>query len=287
MKKEKGIALEHSDNRNEPKRLSRAVVVGGRGYLGRSICNALANFCDEVVSADLVVESKAAEKSADTSNRDHKRVIQRNIDVTDPDSLIKFAAETPDEVDVFVYAATTKPLDFYKPFTACSLDGWKHVIDVELNGLFTCVREFGRKMEQRQSGNIVLISSIYGIVGNDQRLYQGSNLHEVYGHGDVSGQDQPYSHVVYAAVKGAVISLTRYWACYWQGQGIRVNCLSPGGIEHPAENSEFRDKYSAKVPLGRKGLPEEIAKAVSFLASGESSYVNGHNLVVDGGFTSW
>jgi len=266
----------------EPK---TALVVGGRGYLGRYICRNFLAAGMDVYSADLPVQSKAAQSSEDEFL--NLGQIDLDIQVTDPDSVKAVFDAIPNPVDTLVYAATTKPFDFYKPLTSCSLEGWSSVLDVELNGLFLLVREAGKVMEAQNQGNIILISSIYGIVGNDQRLYKGSNLHELYGDGDIEEQSQPYSHPVYAAAKGAVVALSKYFACYWQGQNIRVNCVSPGGIHHPGENEEFLQKYSEKVPLGRKGDPQEVADAVSFLAGSESGYVNGHNLVVDGGFTIW
>jgi len=262
-----------------------ALVIGGRGYLGTYICNTLADAGVQVVAADLPQASKAAKAAAvNTASEKH---MQLDIDVTDEASVDRLFEAIGGPVDILIYAATSKPHDFYKPLTACSLEGWKSVLDVELNGLFLLVRKAGKLMEENGGGVMVLLSSIYGVVGNDQRLYQGSNLHELYGDGDIDQQSQPYSHPVYAAAKGAVIALARYLAAYWQGQNIRVNAISPGGIFHPGENEAFLKKYGDKVPLGRKAQPQEVADAVVFLALDESGYVNGHNLVVDGGFTIW
>jgi len=84
-----------------------------------------------------------------------------------------------------------------------------------------------------------------------------------------------------------VISLTRYLAAYWEGQNIRVNCISPGGVLHPGENEDFVRRYSQHVPLGRKANIQEIPGAVVFLASDAASYINGQNVVIDGGWTAW
>jgi len=138
-------------------------------------------------------------------------------------------------------------------------------------------------------GNIILLSSMYGVVGNDQRIYEGANLSTLYAGEDLGGNKKKriYSHAAYSAVKGGVIALTRYLAAYWEGRNIRVNCVSPGGVEHVGENQRFVQQYSSRVPLGRKAKVEEIASAVVFLASDASSYINGHNLLVDGGWTAW
>ena len=95
------------------------------------------------------------------------------------------------------------------------------------------------------------------------------------------------SPAVYNVVKAGVISLSKYWPAYWGDIGIRVNCISPGGISHPDENEAFVEKYSQKVPLGRKAGLNEMNGALVYLASDASSYVTGHNLVVDGGWTVW
>ena len=187
-----------------------------------------------------------------------------------------------------VYSVTAKPHDFYLPFTECSLEGWQSVIHSELDGLFLVSQEVGREMERVERGNIILIGSIYGVVGNDQRIYRDSNLADLYADQKYKSKDgQIYSHAVYPAVKGGVISLTRYLAAYWGEKNIRVNCISPGGVYHEGENEVFVKKYSEKVPLGRKAELIEISSAVVYLASDEASYISGHNLIIDGGWTSW
>ena len=156
-----------------------------------------------------------------------------------------------------------------------------------MNGL-KLVRHSGAVLFFPCRGNIIFISSIYGVVGNDQRIYKGSNLDELYSNNeDVQKGSQPYSHSVYPVVKGGAISLTRYLAAYWGEKNIRVNCVSPGGVYHEGENETFVKKYSEKVPLGRKAEVKEVASTVVFLASNESSYITGQNIIVDGGWTAW
>jgi NAD(P)-dependent dehydrogenase (short-subunit alcohol dehydrogenase family) len=265
-----------------------ALVVGGRGFLGRRFSKALAESGAQVFAADLLELSPAA-SSESLAPDQVENVHQLNIDVTSPESVksvVNEVIERASRIDVLLYCATTKPQDFYEPFTECSLEGWQSVLRVELDGLFLVTQAVGSVMEVQRSGSIILLSSIYGIVGNDQRIYEGANLPELYA-GMSSGKQRIYSHAVYPAAKGAVISLTRYLAAYWGAQSIRVNCISPGGLAHPGENDEFVKRYSQRVPLGRKAGLDEVNGAVVFLASDEASYITGHNLVVDGGWTAW
>lgn len=265
------------------------LIVGGRGYLGREFCQALGSCNATVISADLAVESKAASRSK--FNKKAADIEQVNVDVTDKDSVSNMVGQVIEKygyIDVLIYSVTAKPDDFYAPFTECSLEGWQSVINAELDGLFLVAQEVGSEMEKRKNGNIILISSIYGVVGNDQRLYEGSNLAELYvDEKKQTVKTETYSHAVYPVVKGGIISFTRYLAAYWGGKNIRVNCISPGGVNHEGENEAFVKKYSAKVPLGRKADVSEISGTVVYLASDESSYVTGQNIIVDGGFTSW
>jgi NAD(P)-dependent dehydrogenase (short-subunit alcohol dehydrogenase family) len=270
-----------------------ALVMGGRGFLGRRFCAALAEFGAKVYSADLPHLSLAAANDHTMTSLEDAGIEQFDCDVTDPASVRQLveavSARTP-QIDVLVYSVTAKPRDFYKPFTECSLEGWQSALRVELDGLFITTQAVGKLMERAGAGSMIFLSSIYGIVGNDQHIYEGSNLRELYlgdSADDDSAQKQIYAHPVYAAAKGAVISLTRFLAAYWGDNNIRVNCISPGGLAHPGENEQFLQRYSARVPLHRKGGLDEISGAVVYLASDASSYVTGHNLVVDGGWTAW
>lgn len=263
------------------------LVIGGRGYLGRDFCVLLKGQGAVVISADLEKLSKAASKS--TKEEHDNGIIQKNVDVRDQKSVRRLIKEVLDEferIDVLVFSVTSKPEDFYSPYVECSLKGWQSVIKVELDGVFLVTQEVGRVMENQKHGSIILISSIYGVVGNDQRIYEGANLDGLYAEGG-SAQKQIFSHSVYPVVKGALISLARYLAAYWGNLNIRVNCVSPGGVKHEGENEAFVEKYSARVPLGRKAEVSEISGAIVYLASDESSYITGQNFIIDGGWTAW
>jgi NAD(P)-dependent dehydrogenase (short-subunit alcohol dehydrogenase family) len=267
------------------------LVVGGRGYLGRDFCYSLSSQGAIVISLDMK-EASAASLNAKATKK-MIDVEQVDIDVTNPDSVksvIKGVVKKHSKIDVVVYSVSAKPDDFYLPYTECQLDGWHKVIHAELDGAFLVTKEVGKVMEQQKGGSIILLSSIYGVVGNDQRIYKGSNLDDVYLKNNKKGailDKNIYSHAVYPVVKGGLISLARYLAAYWGDKNIRVNCISPGGVSHEGENEAFVKKYSYRVPLGRKAEKEEISGAVVFLSSDEASYINGQNIIIDGGWTAW
>ena len=261
-----------------------ALVVGGRGTIGSRFCTAFHDYGARVYSADLVQPTSTSYTGDSTVP---SQIVQRDVDVTDPgsvDRLVNEIADAERQIDILVSSVTAKCDDFYKPFTECSLSGWQMVLNTELGGVFLVAQRVGKLMEQRNSGSMIFMSSIYGVVGNEQRIYEGSNLAELY-HKEKG--KRVYSHAVYAAAKGGIIALTRYLAAYWGEHNIRVNCISPGGLTHPGENEEFVKRYSERVPMGRKAGLDEITGSAVFLASDASSYVTGHNLVVDGGWTIW
>lgn len=263
-----------------------ALIVGGRGLLGSRFAAALRQAGATVYAADRIAKSRAA-RQAPGAAADGIR--QRQVDVTRPasvDRLVRGIVKEAGRLDILVYCATTKPRDFYAPYTACSLAGWQRLLRVELDGLFLVTQRVGRVMERAGRGSIILMGSIYGLVGNDQRLYQGSNLASLYA-GATRRPGRRYSYAGYAAAKGAAAAMARYLAAYWGEKGIRVNCVSPGGIAHPGEDRGFVRRYCDRVPLGRKAGLDEINGAIVYLASAASSYVTGHNLVVDGGWTAW
>ncbi len=155
------------------------------------------------------------------------------------------------------------------------LDVFRRTTDVNLAGAFAAAQVFGAAMVRAGRGAIVNIGSLYASVSPDQRLYEHLPA------------DPPFlKPPAYGASKAGLINLTRYLATHWGPSGVRVNALSPGGVEG-GQDPEFKRKFIARVPLGRMARAEDLGGALIFLASDASSYVTGIELRVDGGFTSW
>jgi len=265
-----------------------ALIFGGNGYLGKEFCRSLLEYGAKVYCCDINInKTKEIKKLQDTFSEKFQLI---KIDATNKNELINFKENIVNKnkrVDILVNATTMKGKDFYKPFEEVSLDGWNIGLLGNLTIPFLTIQTFISLMKKQRSGSIINISSHYGIVGNDQRIYEGSNLNKVYVKNSYDKKNRIYSHGVYNAAKGGIINFTRYLAAYYGEYNIRVNCISPGGVYHEEENVDFLKKYSEKVPLGRKANLNEINGALIFLASNASSYVTGHNLVVDGGYTIW
>ncbi len=178
--------------------------------------------------------------------------------------------------DVLMNNAATKSENFFAPFEDFPLEDWNAVMGVNLTGAMLCCQVFGAPMAALGRGAIVNTLSIYGIVAPDQRIYEGS---EYLG----KAINTP---AIYSASKAGLWGLTKYLASYWGPRGLRVNAVTPGGV-FSGQNETFVQRYAERVPMNRMAQPLDIVNAMNFLASDASAYVNGHNLVVDGGWTVW
>lgn len=255
-----------------------AVVTGAAGLLGARHCAALADAGATVVAADLDAEQAAAVAGQVGGTG-------VSVDVTDKDSLgaarDRILAEHG-RLDVLVNNAAVNDM-FEAPdlagelsaFEAYPLDAWQKSLDVNVTGVFLASQVLGSVMAGAGSGSIINIASTYGMVGPDQRIYV-----------DDSGHRSMWKSPAYPATKGAVINFTRFLAAYWGDKGVRVNTLSPGGVEN-GQDPWFVDNYADRTMLGRMASPDDYRGALVFLASDASAYVTGANLVVDGGWTAW
>jgi NAD(P)-dependent dehydrogenase (short-subunit alcohol dehydrogenase family) len=257
-----------------------AVVTGALGLIGRHHCQALAEAGANVVVADL-----DADAAADFAATLPTPSMGCRLDVVDPDSvaalrdavLARFG-----HLDVLVNNAAINDM-FESPTLAAEqskfenypLAMWQRSMDVNVTGIFLCSQVLGAPMAAQGKGSIINVASTYGIVAPDQSLYKTPD-----------GRQPFYKSPAYPTTKGAVISFTRFLAAYWGHAGVRVNTLSPGGVENN-QDDYFVQAYSRRTMLDRMAAPGDYRGAVVFLASDASAYMTGANLVVDGGWTAW
>ncbi len=259
-----------------------AVITGAIGILGRRFCNGLAEFGANIAVVDLE-EAAAKDVAAELAARHGVKAIGIGCDITDPKAVTDATAaivKAFGEIHILHnnVGGKTPGLDaYFAAFEDYQLSEWRRVMAVNIDGVFLVDQAIGRQMvKQCKGGSIIHTASIYGVLAPDQRIYEGS---EYLGR----AINTP---AVYSASKAAVVGLTQYLATYWAEKGIRVNCITPGGVES-GQNEAFKQRYGARVPLGRMARGDEMVNALVWLASDASSYVTGQNIMIDGGLSAW
>lgn len=260
-----------------------AIVTGGGGILGRGFCEVLAAYGANVAVFDVNDATAAQTLDAIRAGSPSAKAIAVACDVSSAASVTSAVARVVNEfgsIDILHNNAASKTGDlagFFASFEDYTLETWREIMGVNIDGMFLMAQAVGKQMiAQGRGGSIIQTASIYGMVGPDQRIYEGSQY---------LGR-AINTPAVYSTSKAAVIGLTRHLASYWGAHGIRVNTLTPGGVES-GQNDVFSQKYSARVPLARMARADEMQSALLFLASDASSYMTGQNLVIDGGLTCW
>ena len=256
-----------------------AIVTGACGLLGTQHCEALAAAGAHVVVADL--DEKGCTVVAGRLGSGHLAI---GMDVSSAASLTAARERilaAYGRIDVLVNNAAINDM-FENPALAAQqsmfenypLEMWDRSWKVNVSGVFLCSQILGGVMAEQGSGSIINIASTYGIVAPDQSIYRNAD-----------GEQTFYKSPAYPVTKSAVIGFTRFLAAYWGHKGVRVNTLSPGGVENH-QDSFFQNNYSKKTLLGRMAAPSDYKGAIVFLASDASAYMTGANLVVDGGWTA-
>ncbi|WP_346353463.1 SDR family oxidoreductase [Azotosporobacter soli] len=260
----------------------RAIVTGGAGILGGRFCEGLAAHGADVAVVDLDAE-RVVQLSAELEQRYGVRSVGITCDVTSPQAvaqMVDTVVKIWGGIDVLHNNAASKSDNlaaFFAPFEEYSLEEWRKIMSVNIDGMFLVAQAVGKQMVVQQTGgSIIQTASIYGIMAPDKRIYEGSSYLGM----------EINTPAVYAASKAAVVGLTKYLATYWAEHNIRVNTLTPGGVES-GQNDEFKRRYSTRVPLGRMAHRDEMVGALVYLASEASSYMTGQNLIVDGGLSAW
>jgi NAD(P)-dependent dehydrogenase (short-subunit alcohol dehydrogenase family) len=265
-----------------------ALITGAAGLLGVEHAVALLESGATVVLTDI---SSAALGIAHvtlskTTNSDRIKTIV--MDVTSPVSIRGVAealAENGLRIDILVNNAAIDPkvrgdegmLETSR-LENFPLEQWDLQIGVGLTGAFLCSKEFGTVMARDGKGGVILnIASDLSIFSPDQRLYRKEGL---------SDDRQPVKPVTYSVIKAGLIGLTRYLATYWADKGVRCNALSPGGV-YTGQSEEFVQRLSSLIPMGRMARRDEYRSAIQFLCSDASAYMNGQNVVMEGGRSAW
>lgn len=258
------------------------LITGAGGILGFCFSKKLLENGASIIVSDINKKLLKVRYKELLSKYEHKILICK-CDVTKPleiDKMIKESTNRFESIDVLVNNAASKSKNlksFFAKFEDYKLNQWKEIMEVNINGMFNVAQKVGTFMvKQNTGGSIIQIASIQGVIAPDHRIYKGSKYLGV----------EINNPAVYSVSKAGVISLSKYLSTYWAKNKIRVNSISPGGVRS-GQNDVFVRKYSNRVPMGRMAKAEEIANGVLFLASNDSSYVNGHNLVIDGGLTVW
>jgi NAD(P)-dependent dehydrogenase (short-subunit alcohol dehydrogenase family) len=236
------------------------IITGGNGLLGKAIIERLTlegAFC---INFEINIET----------NDDLSKVYCDIIDSDSIDKALALVFSKYPKVDGLVNNAYPRTKDWGNKFEQIELDTWKKNIDWQLNSYFYLTQKVAIQMANQKSGSIINMASIYGVVGADFSVYDGTSM------------TMP---AAYSAIKGALINFTRYVASYFGPQQVRVNAVSPGGI-FDNQKEVFIENYCKKVPMRRLGTPEDISPAVAFLLSDDSKYITGQNIIVDGGWTS-
>ena len=234
------------------------VVTGGNGLLGKKMVSNFRGNGAIAISVDIKFDKQDKDDFVmDITNQDSVKNVVNLI-------LTKY-----NKIDGWVNNAYPRTSDWGNKFENIQLDSWRKNVDMHLNGYFICCQVVLEQMKKQGFGSLINMSSIYGQIAPDFTIYEGTEM------------TMP---AAYSAIKGGINNFTRYLASYYGKYQIRINTISPGGIFDNQPES-FVNSYNSKVPLKRMGNPEDIVSAVFYLLTDESSYITGHNLVVDGGWS--
>lgn len=255
-----------------------AVVTGALGLIGKQHCMALSEAGAIVIVCDLD-RVKCVEFALQLPGIAHGFQLDLTV-MNSINNLKTFIQQRYGRLDILVNNAAINDMFENKnssyessKFENYPVEMWDKSIKVNLTGVFLCSQVLGKMMVERKQGSIINIASTYGVVAPDQNLYKRPD-----------GTQPFFKSPVYSVTKGAVIAFTKYLASYWGKEGVRVNTLSPGGVENGQEEY-FKEKYSERTPLGRMSKAWDYKGALVFLASDASKYMTGANLIVDGGWT--
>ena len=265
-----------------------ALITGAAGMLGFEHASALLASGATVVLTDISGEALVAAQASLAQHFHSAKIITKVLDVRSPQIIRTVAEELWADgfhIDILVNNAAIDPkvkreqsiLEISR-LENFPLEQWNLQVAVGLTGAFLCSQVFGTAMANDGTGGVILnIASDLSVFSPDQRLYR------IHGLAD---DMQPVKPVTYSVIKAGLIGLTRYLATYWVDKNVRCNALSPGGVLN-GQGDEFVQRLTSLIPMGRMASKDEYRAAVQFLCSDASSYMNGQNVVMDGGRSVW
>lgn len=265
-----------------------ALVTGAAGLLGREHAAALLESGATVVLTDLGEAGLASARDTLAQEADATHIVTGIMDVSSRESIAALAGRLATEgrrIDILVNNAAIDPkvtadagIVETSRLENFPIEQWDLQLAVGLTGAFLCSQVFGSAMASDGKGGVILnIASDLSVFSPDQRLYRKEGL---------PADLQPVKPVTYSVIKAGLVGLTRYLATYWAEQGVRANALSPGGV-FTGQGEEFVTRLTSLIPLGRMAATDEYRAAVQFLCSEASAYMNGQNIVMDGGRSVW
>lgn len=257
------------------------IVAGGAGQIGFSMATSLADYGAKIIILDNDI-GMMNEKLEPINEEIKNKINFFKLDVTKKNQIKKVYKKIFNKygspyglINCFHYKGNNRKLDinssFFSDFENYPEEAWDMVIDVNLKGSFLMSQEILPYFKKNNEGNIVNISSTYGVVSPNPSIYGESGIN---------------SPVSYSASKAGVLNLTRYLSVHLAKYNIRVNCLTPGGVFNN-QSDEFVKNYTEKTPLGRMAKTQDYNGGIVYLMSDSSSYMTGSNLIIDGGWTSW
>jgi len=260
-----------------------ALITGAAGLLGKQHAIALLEMGASVVLTDANMAGLDKTKAELIRGYPEQKIVALFMDVTSSESIKKAQDSLQTDgihISILINNAAIDPkmkqgeVGESSRLENYDLDSWNFELSVGLTGAFLCAKIFGSAMAKSQDQGVILnIASDLSVISPDQRLYQQEGL---------PNDKQPVKPVTYSVIKSGLVGLTKYLSTYWASDGVRCNALSPGGIEN-GQGDDFVTRLCNLIPLGRMAGIDEYHSVVQFLCSDASSYMNGQNIVMDGG----
>ncbi len=251
------------------------VITGAGGYLGQAFAISASKFSNCII---LDKDSEKLSNIYNTLNTEngqvHEQICVNFESKRDRQEMLSYLSNKYPLIDALInnaaFTGDTFSEGWAGPFEHQSLEIWENALNVNLTSVFEITQKLAPSLRRAADGNVLNMASIYGALGPDMSLYEGTQMG---------------NPAAYAASKGGLIQLTR-WLATTLAPKIRVNCISPGGIFRN-QPKKFVDAYTKRTPVGRMAKEDDIVGPMMFLTFGASQYMTGQNLFVDGGFSVW